>query len=127
MGDETWFGVSSQRLEADGAVVQLVAVSGDVDLVVADEFGAALDEAASAAGVDAVVVDLGEVPFMDSSGLHALLRAADALRKAGTPVAVVAAYGSSPERLLALSGVDDRFARATNVGDAIAAVAQSGE
>src|SRR4051812_17139219 len=59
---------------------QLVAVHGDVDLKTARLFRDALDEA----GQDAkprLIVDMGEVPFMDSSGLAALIGAQKAVRE----------------------------------------------
>jgi anti-anti-sigma factor len=59
---------------------QLVAVHGDVDLKTARQFREALDEAASEAK-ERLIVDLSEVPFMDSSGLAALIGAQNAVRE----------------------------------------------
>jgi anti-sigma B factor antagonist len=53
---------------------QLVAIHGDVDLKTARQFRAALDEAAQDGKVR-LIVDMSEVPFMDSSGLAALIGA----------------------------------------------------
>jgi anti-sigma B factor antagonist len=58
---------------------QLVAMHGDVDLKTAKAFRNALDEAAQD-GKPRLIVDLIEVPFMDSSGLAALIGAQKALR-----------------------------------------------
>ena len=58
---------------------QLVAIYGDVDLKTARSFRAALDEAAQD-GKERLIVDMSEVPFMDSSGLAALIGAQKALR-----------------------------------------------
>jgi anti-sigma B factor antagonist len=58
---------------------QLVAVHGDVDLKTAHGFRDALDEA-SQDGKPRLIVDLSEVPFMDSSGLAALIGAQKAVR-----------------------------------------------
>jgi anti-sigma B factor antagonist len=53
---------------------QLVAIYGDVDLKTARPFRAALDDAAQD-GKPRLIVDMSEVPFMDSSGLAALIGA----------------------------------------------------
>src|SRR3954447_26886706 len=58
---------------------QLVAIHGDVDLKTARLFRDALDEAAQE-GKPRLIVDMSEVPFMDSSGLAALIGAQKALR-----------------------------------------------
>jgi anti-anti-sigma factor len=66
---------------------QLVMVHGDVDLKTAREFREALDDAAQD-GKPRLIVDMLEVPFMDSSGLAALMGAHKALR-AHTQLVVV--------------------------------------
>jgi anti-sigma B factor antagonist len=58
---------------------QLVQIYGDVDLKTARSFRAALDEAAQD-GKKRLIVDMSEVPFMDSSGLAALIGAQKAFR-----------------------------------------------
>jgi anti-sigma B factor antagonist len=58
---------------------QLVAIYGDVDLKTARSFRAALDEAAQD-GKTRLIVDMSEVPFMDSSGLAALIGVQKAFR-----------------------------------------------
>ena len=57
---------------------QLVEIYGDVDLKTARSFRAALDDAAQD-GKPRLIVDMTEVPFMDSSGLAALIGAQKAL------------------------------------------------
>jgi anti-sigma B factor antagonist len=59
---------------------QLVAIHGDVDLKTARSFRSALDEAAQD-GKPRLIVDMSEVPFMDSSGLAALIGAQKAFRE----------------------------------------------
>ena len=66
---------------------QIVQIYGDVDLKTARSFRHALDEAAQD-GKQRLIVDMSEVPFMDSSGLAALIGAQKALR-ATTRVVVV--------------------------------------
>jgi anti-anti-sigma factor len=58
---------------------QLVSIHGDVDLKTARSFRTALDEAAQD-GKSRLIVDMSEVPFMDSSGLAALIGAQKALK-----------------------------------------------
>lgn len=50
----------------------VVAVSGELDLHSAPELMTAVDEAMRAGGTDLVVIDLGEVDFLGSSGLGVL-------------------------------------------------------
>jgi anti-sigma B factor antagonist len=96
---------------------QLVAIHGDVDLKTARLFRGALDEAAQD-GKSRLIVDMSEVPFMDSSGLAALIGAQKALRETTQMVVVcpdnlrrifevtrldsiVSIVGSLPEALVA--------------------------
>lgn len=58
---------------------QLVEIHGDVDLKTARSFRGAIDEAAQD-GKPRLIVDMSSVPFMDSSGLAALIGAQKALR-----------------------------------------------
>jgi anti-sigma B factor antagonist len=51
-----------------------VAAAGELDFAVCERFQTAVD-AAVAAGPQTVVVDLSSLTFIDSSGLHALVRA----------------------------------------------------
>jgi anti-sigma B factor antagonist len=66
---------------------QMVQIYGDVDLKTAKSFRGALDEAAQD-GKPRLIVDMTEVPFMDSSGLAALIGAQKAFR-ASTRLIVV--------------------------------------
>ena len=96
---------------------QLVAIHGDVDLKTAKSFRSALDEAAQD-GKPRLIVDMSEVPFMDSSGLAALIGAQKAFREQTKVIvvcpdnlrrifevtrldAIVAIVGSLPEALVA--------------------------
>jgi anti-sigma B factor antagonist len=57
----------------------MVEVYGDVDLKTARSFRSAIDEAAQD-GKPRLIVDMSSVPFMDSSGLAALIGAQKAFR-----------------------------------------------
>ncbi|SBT52863.1 STAS domain-containing protein [Micromonospora auratinigra] len=54
----------------------VLAPTGDLDLAVAPAFDRAVDVLLDRPGVVEIVVDLTGVPFLDSSGVAALLRAA---------------------------------------------------
>lgn len=58
---------------AEGPGVTRVTPSGELDIVTAPQLAEALSEAAR--GSAAVILDLSELTFMDSSGLHAILSA----------------------------------------------------
>ena len=66
---------------------QLVAIHGDVVLKSARSFRAALDEAAKE-GKRRLIVDMSDVPFMDSSGLAALIGAYKSLREPARPIVI---------------------------------------
>jgi len=72
------------------AAETLVSLRGELDLSAAERFRAALAEAL-AARPDRLVVDLQALTFMDSSGLHCLLRAAEGARHAGVELELVPA------------------------------------
>jgi anti-sigma B factor antagonist len=50
----------------------IVAPKGDLDVATVGQLAVAIDELVDA-GFDAIVIDLRETSFMDSSGVHALL------------------------------------------------------
>jgi anti-anti-sigma factor len=68
--------------------VEHVALRGDLDLKGAPQAERALGVALSAP-VDAVVVHLDEVEFIDSTGLRALVAAADAARRRGIDLRIL--------------------------------------
>lgn len=84
-----------------------LAASGEVDLATVDEFlaeaNACLDEAA-----EAVEIDLGEVTFIDSSGIGALVRIRNAARDRDK-VLVLTNVPASVERLFAVTGLSEAF------------------
>jgi anti-sigma B factor antagonist len=70
----------------------VVALAGECDLAVRDELAAALQAAVRDAHV--VVVDLAELRFLDSSGVHGLITAHHAARDKGGHLYVVNSGGS---------------------------------
>jgi anti-anti-sigma factor len=87
-----------------GTSATLVAVRGEVTFANADALTRALD-AALATGRPRLVVDISEVPFMDSSGISALLSASLQAGREGRTVAVVHA-GEEPPGIFRFKGVE---------------------
>jgi anti-sigma B factor antagonist len=94
------------RAEAahDGVVV--VRVAGEVDLTVSAALERTLLDASAATGVRTVIVDLEDLRFLDSSGVHALVKAYLASRSAGRTYTVRGASGVVA-RVLQITGVAD--------------------
>ncbi len=94
----------SQEAHEDGSTI--LRISGEIDLAVAEELGvvaqACLQESTG------IKLDLGEVTFIDSSGLGVLVRVhKDAVAKGKTFRLV--SVSNSVERLLEVTGLDRVF------------------
>jgi anti-sigma B factor antagonist len=87
--------------EPDRVVVTL---SGECDLAVRDELEAALREAVQRSPV--VMIDLGSLTFMDSSGIHGLVTAHHAALERGGRVLLRRAHGVVAD-VLTLTGVSE--------------------
>ena len=86
-----------------GPGVTRVSLSGELDMLSASCLGDALADAAH--GSMAVILDLSQLTFMDSSGLHAILTARNRLSEAGCRF-VILRGSHQVQRLFELSGVD---------------------
>jgi anti-anti-sigma factor len=86
----------------------VIAPEGELDIATVGDFRAALWDAARE-GAGAVVVDLSQVSFIDSTGLGAIVELHSRLRRSGRRLAVVAPGGSAPAVLLGLAGLRDRL------------------
>jgi anti-sigma B factor antagonist len=80
----------------------VVALAGECDLSVCDELTTALLGAVGEGRE--VVVDMGELSFLDSSGVHGLVTAYHAAKREGVPLHVVNAGGVVAD-VLDLTGV----------------------
>jgi len=100
----------SHQLEYDtdplpGALV--ARLLGDVDMAVTPELGDALLTAVEEHAAGCLVIDLGSVDYVDSSGIELLFRLHEALTGEGTDLIVVAPPGSNAARLLGLVAMSD--------------------
>ena len=84
----------------------VVAVHGEVDLHTAPKVQYAIERGSE--GVDAVVVDMGSIVFMDSTALSTLMRARESLEKKG-PALRLTAPSKAVERIFAVTGFGDYF------------------
>ena len=85
-----------------------VTVAGELDAASAGELEAALSEPATAGTV--VELDLGQVTFIDSSGLRALLVVQQAVSDGGGSL-MLGATTPAVDRLLQLTGLSETFPR----------------
>ena len=90
-------------LRAEGGTA-VVFVSGEVDLRVSEKF-AEVGRLALASQGSAVVFDLADLAFMDSTGLNAMIRIHQAVREAGKSVSL-RNVSERTQRLLKLCGLE---------------------
>jgi anti-sigma B factor antagonist len=83
----------------------LLAVSGELDLVSCPSLDRAVDQIVES-DVDLVVFDLRELEFMDSTGLHCVVRAQNHAHETGRRFALVRGR-PQVQRLFDLTGVSD--------------------
>ena len=83
----------------------LIRLSGELDLATAPAFEAELHPLLSR-DLHTVIVDLEGVEFIDSAGLHCLLRAAERSRAGGDRLRILRPVGAVDEAM-ALTGVRD--------------------
>jgi len=115
--------VSKLRVTTDlRGGIAVIEATGEIDLETADMLAGAL-RSQIAAGVSGIVLDLLEVPFMDSSGLKQLLAASNEMRER---LVVVLGPESPVRRLLELAEIADRIPVRTSVDDSVAELAAGG-
>ena len=81
---------------------------GEVDLHTAQKVQDAIERAAHTDGVRTVVVDVGDVSFMDSTALSALVRSKDSLQQKEISLRL-AAPSMAVERIFSVTGFEDYF------------------
>lgn len=90
----------------DGGV-RVIVLTGEFDLAGVQAFESELSKL-EAAGGDVLVVDLGGLDFMDSSGLRALVMADQRATKAGRRLAIVPGP-PSVRRVFEITQLDERL------------------
>jgi anti-sigma B factor antagonist len=103
--------------------VPIVAVTGEVDVYSAPALKDKITELIES-GDRTLIVDLGSVAFLDSTGLGALVEARTATTEAGGAMPVVC----DQERILKLftiTGLDHVFTLHPSIGDAVAALGRA--
>jgi anti-sigma B factor antagonist len=95
--------LATQEHDEDGAVV---GVHGDIDLGTAPKLREILRPVLERQ-TGPVIVDLSEVPFMDSTGVHVLAGAIRHLQAQNRRLVVVCPEGGQIHRLLAMVGLLD--------------------
>ena len=98
-------GHASVTGSADDAPVQVLYLTGDVDLQTVDDLRAALTARIDSTDRRPVEIDLTRVGYLSSSGIALLLEAADVAAHAGRTLTVHATGGTPPARVLSLSGL----------------------
>jgi anti-anti-sigma factor len=90
-----------------GPGVWLIDVHGDLDLAAAPTFTAAIDDVLPQTPAVIGLV-LADVPFMDSTGVSAILRAQRGVEAAGGQLAVLVPH-AMPRALIRRLGLEDRL------------------
>lgn len=88
-------------------------VRGEIDIQSAPQ----LDEALSNTAGDAVVLDLSDVTFIDSSGLRVLVMARTRIDSSGRSLVLCAGADSAVVRTIRLAGLTSDFEVVPNVDD----------
>ena len=114
--------VSRQRLEVVDAGLRApgVAVRGEIDVGTVAHLEQALDTAIRSSR-GAFVLDLSDIEFLDSSGVHALLRARALLAREDRALAVVCPPGPA-RRVFDVAGIADLLFLYASREDAAAAL-----
>lgn len=79
-------------------------ISGELDLVIADKFRTAVDQALDRGNCSKLILDLSRVTFIDSSGLGVILGRYKRLTPQGGVMAIVAPQ-PQVEKILEFSGI----------------------
>ena len=103
MADESVAFALSHQIQGEQGVLTLV---GELDTAAARDVDDAVDELVGN-GVRTLVIDLGQISFIDSSGLRSLIRARQAL---GSEDAIrLRSPQAATLRLLEITGLEDQF------------------
>ncbi len=85
-----------------------IAIQGELDLATAPQLDAEFERVGALDGIEAVVVDLRDLVFLDSTGLEAIVKFDARSRSAGVELAVVRGP-RAVERLFAVMQLDKKL------------------
>ena len=108
------------RLSDEGRVV-VARLTGELDLSNTDNIAGALREAVPNSAL-ALIVDLTEVDYLDSAGIHLVYELRERLRARGQALRLVVPADSAANDTLRLAGVSGHVATFETVEAAIAEV-----
>ena len=124
MNRDVAFGPSAERRSESASVtigevhgVSVAIVEGEVDLAVVERIGTELEPVSDAPAP--LVVDLSDVSYLDSAGVHLLFKLAGRREAAGGATRIVAPAGAV-RRVLELTGVEATLGLDASVDDAVA-------
>lgn len=95
-------------------------VEGELDHATAPELRARLD-AAIEAGAQAILIDLGDCLFIDSTGLSVIVHARKHILESGGRFELCCADEAQTRRLLEITGIDEAFGVFETRDEALAA------
>lgn len=84
--------------------VLIVRITGELDMHVANQFRDTIDQCLEQSGLNDIVINLEEVPFIDSSGIGVILGRYKKVAHLGGKVSLVGVQ-SAVEKILLLSGI----------------------
>ncbi|MBU1084388.1 MAG: STAS domain-containing protein [Candidatus Omnitrophota bacterium] len=97
--------------------ISVVRVEGNVDIITSPEFKKYLDKIA-VSGSKTIVVDLGKVDYMDSSGLATLVEAYKNIKRSGGAIKLLK-LSSKVKGLFEITKLDKLFQIFEDEGDAL--------
>jgi anti-sigma B factor antagonist len=103
----------------DTSSAVVVAVAGEVDMETVGRLESAADDGLARSGPGTCVIDLTKVTFLGSSGLSALVRAAQQAERRLGPLRIVVDSNRPVIRPLELSGLDQVLALYHTVEEAL--------
>ncbi len=104
----------------------LAVVHGDVDELTARPIGTALIEGTRQVPCQGLVIDLRPVTFLGSAGLSMLLDVRGALIEEERETHLLCESGSTPQRVLRITNLEDLFPVHTLLREALESLAQTG-
>jgi anti-anti-sigma factor len=107
------------RMDVDTRVqdgVAVIAPRGELDVAGTPQLEDAVDAACDGHGVEAIVIDLSGLEFMDSSGLRCVVQADQRVRSRGLRFALVPG-GEAVQRVFEITRMTERLSWVEGPGD----------